>query len=285
MLLFLYTVRDLMHLIKDFIMKHCLKTAAYLAGGLLFSSAHAISLGHITLSDPVLGSRTITYENVDGYALVEGDIILGKVTQLKQQGAVITPKVGGSRWPNGIIAYEVNEELPFMNKLAILQAIDHWQKHSNLEFVELTSKNRTNYKDYISFIPAAGTTCSSHVGRKGGMQEINLAPRCTTMNTVHELGHALGLWHEQSRADRNSYVRILWENIEEEHKFNFDQHLTDGKDFGDYDYQSIMHYSAYSFSKNGLKTIIPVVEGVEIGQRAKLSDKDIAAINAMYPEL
>ena len=104
------------------------------------------------------------------------------------------------------------------------------------------------------------------------------------MNTVHEIGHALGLWHEQSRADRNSYVHIEWENIEDKYKFNFDQHLSDGKDFGEYDYQSIMHYDAYAFSKNGQPTIVPLKEGVAIGQRAHLSEKDIAAINAMYPE-
>ncbi|WP_269570091.1 M12 family metallopeptidase [Legionella tunisiensis] len=86
---------------------------------------------------------------------------------------------------------------------------------------------------------------------------MNLSTRCTAMNTVHEIGHALGLWHEQSRADREEFIRILWENIEEDHKFNFDQHLTDGEDFGSYDYQSIMHYGAYAFSKNGKKRLSP----------------------------
>lgn len=248
------------------------------------SPIHAVTLGHITMADPVMGTRTVTYEKINNYAVVEGDILIGKISDLQRRGAIITPKVGGSRWSNGVIPYEINENLPFSNKLAILQAIDHWQKHSNLEFVELNKKNRYEYRDYISFIPAEGTTCSSYVGKHGGMQEINLAPRCNTMNTVHELGHALGLWHEQSRSDRNLYVRIAWENIEEEHKNNFDQHLTDGKDYGDYDFQSIMHYGQYAFSKNGQKTIIPLVEGVEIGQRTQLSEKDIAAIKAMYPE-
>lgn len=250
----------------------------------LFSSLQAATLGQLTVADPALGSRTIVYEEMNGYAVTEGDIVLGKLTELRRPRASITLKVGGSRWPNGVIAYEIHEDLPFSNKLAILQAIDHWQKNSNLEFLELTAKNRNDHTDYLSFIPASGTICSSFVGRKKGMQEINLAPRCNTMNTVHEIGHALGLWHEQSRADRDAYIRIAWENIDEERKYNFNQHLTDGKDFGEYDYQSIMHYPPYAFSKNGQQTIIPLVSSVEIGQRAHLSEKDIAAIHAMYPE-
>lgn len=253
-------------------------------GLLINSSLIAASLGQTIVADPVLGSRRIIYEKINGYAVVEGDILIGKIAKLQNPGAMITHKMGGTRWPHGIIPFEISEELPFRNKLAIYQAIENWQKTTNVEFVELTSKNRHLYSDYISFNPTGGTNCSSFVGKQGGKQVILLAPRCNTMNTVHELGHALGLWHEQSRTDRDSYVRILWENIEEDYKYNFNQQLTDGKDFGEYDYQSIMHYGAYSFSKNGEKTMIPLTEGITIGQRTHLSDKDIAAVKAMYPE-
>lgn len=265
-------------------MKYRLRIASLICSSLFLSPLSAAKLGQMTVADPVMGSRTIVYEQVNGYAIVEGDILLGKIDNLNNKGAVTTPKIGGSRWSNGVIAFEISEDLPFINKLAIFQAIDHWQKNSELEFVELTSKNRYMYHDYVSFVSAEGTTCASFVGRQGGKQIIKLAPRCNTMNTVHELGHALGMWHEQSRADRNNFVRIAWENIEEDHKYNFDQHLTDGKDFGEYDFQSIMHYGPFAFSKNGQQTIFPLVEGIEIGQRNHLSEKDISAINAMYPE-
>lgn len=261
-----------------------MQTICFLFFTLFFSVSTATTLGQIVVADPLHGSRSLVYEQINDFAVVEGDILLAKIADLSKKGAIIIHKMGGSRWPNGLIPFEIAEDLPFLNKLAVMQAIAHWQEKTNIEFVELTSKNRYDYHDYIAFIPAEGTTCSSYVGKHGGRQEINLSPRCTTMNTVHEIGHALGLWHEQSRGDRANFIRIAWENIDDDHKYNFNQHLTDGKDFGDYDYQSIMHYGAYAFSKNGEKTIIPLMDGVEIGQRQHLSEKDIAAINAMYPE-
>lgn len=254
-----------------------------LAFGLTSSFSQATSLSQIFVQDSSFKIHSVTYEQVNGFAIVEDDIILAKVNNLTKKDAVFRLKLGGSRWEKGILPFEISDNLPLISKIAVLQAIEHWQKNTNIQFVELTNKNRHNYKDYIAFIPAPGTTCSSYVGRYGGRQEINLSTRCTTMSIVHEIGHALGLWHEQSRGDRDNYVLILWENIDESHRFNFDQHLSDGIDFNDYDYQSIMHYGAYAFSKNGEKTIVPLVEGVEIGQRNKLSEKDIAAINAMYP--
>ena len=250
----------------------------------LYPASAATLLGQVTVADPILGSRTLVYKKMNDFAVVEGDILIAKLATLEQESAFILPAIGGSRWINGIIPFELSEDLPLMSKLAALEALALWQQKTNVEFIELTSKNRDNYPDYLSFIPANGTTCSSFVGRQKGGQAVNLSPRCNSMNTAHEIGHALGLWHEQSRIDRDEYVLIVWENIDEDHRYNFDQHLTDGQDYGDYDYQSIMHYGPYNFSKNGKKTIIPLIDNVEIGQRDHLSEKDISAINSMYPE-
>lgn len=71
-----------------------------------------------------------------------------------------------------------------------------------------------------------------------------------------------GFLHEQNRADRDEYVRILYGNIKPETSANFDKAAADETTaFGvTYDTSSVMHYSATAFSANGGKTIIAIVK-------------------------
>ncbi len=112
------------------------------------------------------------------------------------------------------------------------------------------------------------------------MQNINLGPGCNSVGIViHEIGHALGFWHEQSRPDRDRYVRVNFDNIKSKLEGNFMRR----KDFhidnqgSHYDYGSIMHYSETAFSKGGCRgsqCITLLVANASVGKGGQDVDKE-----------
>ncbi|KIH45055.1 astacin, partial [Ancylostoma duodenale] len=91
--------------------------------------------------------------------------------------------------------------------------------------------------------------CASNVGRHplGEEQLVSLAPECIRLGVIaHEVAHALGFWHEQSRPDRDQFVNVRWENIDKDSKGQFLKEDPDDVDNAGvpYDYGSIMHYRA-----------------------------------------
>lgn len=219
-------------------------------------------------------TKTLTYAISDEHAIFEGDILLplDSIT-----GAGVAVNRASLLWQDALIPYDIAPNMPAQYR--IFDAIAHWEEKTPIRFVRRTPENAANYPDYVYFQPANG--CWSYVGRVGGKQPIGLALACSTGSTIHEIGHAVGLWHEQSRADRNDYVTVYYENIISGMEHNFTQHIVDGQDLGAYDYDSIMHYPRWAFSKNGKDTIVPK-GNQEIGQRQTLSEGDIAAVRQLY---
>ena len=113
-------------------------------------------------------------------------------------------------------------------------------------------------------------------------QAITLGPGCLLFPTiVHEIGHAIGFYHEHSRPDRDAYVSVIEGNILRGFLDAFDTIPVEAANllnFG-YDYASIMHYSADTFAIPGTAAI---VSEIVFGEAAELSPLDIAKANALY---
>jgi len=244
--------------------------------------------GTALIDGATFSQKPVLYAEVDGQAIFEGDIVLGSAQEMQkaQVPSIAARSIGitGSqfRWPNATVPYEIDPGLP--NQQRVTDAIAHWEAHTRIRFVQRTAANQAQFPDFVRFVSGGG--CSSMVGRQGGQQNVTLGSGCTAGNAIHEIGHTIGLWHEQSREDRDSFVTIVWGNIDPSMQFNFSQHIQDGDDLGAYDYGSIMHYPRNAFSTNGQDTIVPkqsLPSGVVMGQRTALSPGDLAGVATLYP--
>jgi Astacin (Peptidase family M12A)/FG-GAP repeat len=230
------------------------------------------AIGHLRVNTPD-GPMVITYEVQGGHAIHEGDVDLGPVAKLRKlRGGAANL---ADRWPNGNVYFRFDSGFTGLvcgpaktncedvrgKVRAVLGAME---QKLPINFIEDSNHTASNYITY-DWAPADSTFggVSNSIGMAGGEQTIkfksghlsdpmnphwfeayNFQPNSGTIR--HETLHAIGLWHEQSRPDRDSFISVNNNCIidEKESQFSIKSGATA---VGPYDFSSIMHYGATSF--------------------------------------
>ena len=235
----------------------------------------------------------ITYAMIAGQPVTEGDILLDHVDDLSgflaksaRPAAGRTPDgiataVSSFLWPKVAGIYTIPYAIAAGSTANISAAVEQFNTTFNgfMQFVP-----RTTQADYVDFdlIFPPGSTCYSYIGRIGGPQTIQGGDDCPIPSLIHEMGHATGLYHEQSRGDRDSFVTFNLANVIDGDEWAYVQPTENAQNLGSYDFASIMMYYPEAFSRNGKVTMESKPAGIEFGQGQGYSAGDIDTIRRIY---
>ncbi|XP_034756922.1 low choriolytic enzyme-like [Etheostoma cragini] len=210
--------------------------------------------------------------------LLEGDVMIPTTRNamkcLQGKNSCLWPKSANG---NVEVPYVLSNSYDNTEVNEIQRAMKSIQSKTCIRFIP-----HRNQEAYLSLEPRYG--CASLMGRTGGKQVVSLQRSgCVSAGIIqHELLHSLGFYHEHTRSDRDTYIKINWDNINEVFANNFQKQDTNNLNTP-YDYSSIMHYGRTAFAKPGLDSIIPIPDSsVPIGQRSDLSKLDILRVNKLY---
>ncbi|MFM9994239.1 MAG: M12 family metallopeptidase [Phycisphaerales bacterium] len=237
-----------------------------------------------------------------GYVLIEGDIQVPLAQYMAVLAGTPPEAIFGDAtfWPGGVVPYDFvtsgGGAVSAANQAAAVAAMNTIRTHADVGFRPATGAdpNRIRFQN-------SGFN-NSPVGVQGGVQIINITSWGNQIVICHELYHALGFWHEQSRPDRNTFITVNTANICGSGSSsaciasqcclcnacgsclsNFSIH-TGTLIYGAYDFDSFMHYGPFDFSCNGMATItVNPPYTATIGQRDHFSYYDSVSCRGVYP--
>jgi len=187
-------------------------------------------------------------------AHLEGDILKWDISIQAPPRGTYWAAPAGNYWSSGVVPYVFASNVTAANQTAMLAAMAQWENVANVNFRPW----QTGDSNWL--LIQNSTANNSFVGPQGGAQVVNIFNWNFQFIMAHELGHALGVEHEQSRSDRDTYVTINTGNISSicgadgasscSYNFNIGS-STSGWLYSPYDYDSVMHYGAASFTTGG----------------------------------
>jgi astacin len=239
--------------------------------------------------------RPVLAEIRGGHAFAEGDVDLGELRALRAAGAA---QAGAGRaGGRGDAGIGISDPASFWPKVGGVAQVPYVVTQGNDNVAPAIQQYNAQLAGVIQFVPRGTETDYvdfdldpndlsgsgySNVGRTGGQQTIGGSILCNVPTLLHEMGHATGLWHEQSRRDRDAYVALHYENVIKSTQANFDVQPFDVQDFGLFDVQSLMEYGPTTFTKNGEPTVESIPAGIRVSDLGVYTAGDLDAIKRLY---
>ncbi len=187
-----------------------------------------------------------------------------------------------NKWSNNTVVYRISN-LNNNLRSELQKAMSEWSTKTNVRF-----KERTNESTYVT-ISESTDVCSgcgrATIGSRGSSGTLLLGRNAGSSLIAHEIGHTLGFLHEQTRPDRDDYVRIVFSNIKPGFEGNFTKSSSALLTTKQFDIKSIMMYHPYAFGIDRSKPTIVDVRTNQpyTGAQETISPLDIEGTNSVYP--